>query len=385
MQVGSSVASLALLVGLLCILILGAAGTAGSAPSELRTDGTLATITGRSIYGDQLRIMLDEFIPTGNVHSTLMILTQSYGGEMMSTLAGRPNTSILSATSPGGERVTYGGYDVHAAAALRPEVGWTSEDVHDAGLAGKADGETPDDVGPPLPLDPVGGVIQGRQILVYAGRPISGPERDTDQRDTIIQNFAGEANTTVTTVGGDGSGQWNYPATHRGLQEALQVIGAQLSPNQQFILFVTDHGDMDRVDETPNCNANVCVSSAPLALGENVYEDMLDDPANQPGVSLFFFDPITPTGKINVTIGSTTVETVFDISIDLNGDGDLEDLDEGWQARADFDESAIDPLGVTVSTNYDAGSLVIDRISLESGEIKKHGSLFYVHLPLILR
>ena len=69
---------------------------------------------------------------------TLLIFTQCYGGDMMDNFSSRPGTTILSATSAGGERSTYEGYDDDAVAALIPELGRTSDDVHAAGVAGKA-------------------------------------------------------------------------------------------------------------------------------------------------------------------------------------------------------------------------------------------------------
>jgi hypothetical protein len=361
----------------LLALVLSLAIVIEPTSAAVRTTGTLATNSGPSILDNQLLKMLDDFIPTSKAHSTLIILTQCYGGDMLDDFEGRDNTTVLSATSPG-EKARYGGYDDDAAKSLKPEEGNTSDKVHEAGEKGKAAGETPQKQGPAegASLEPTDsdGSIKSRHVLVYAGKPHSSSNEPYDkwQRDTIKANFAtgGTGTTTVTTVGGEGKDGWDYPGTLQGLRDALKDIGNEMSPDEQFVLFVTDHGDIDKIDDAPACEGWLC-TSAPLTFGTRIYDDMLADPNNQPAVSLFSFDPIQPSGPVTVTVGTASFfNVVFEIQLDLNGDGDLDDEGEGWQARVPLDEAQIDPNGETIII---AGTetLTLDLISLESGEIAK--------------
>jgi len=88
-----------------------------------------------------------------------------------------------------------------------------------------------------------------RHIVIYAGIPSDKAGRDNDQAQRIRDNFAGEPNTTVTTVGGNGTGVWDRPGTAAGLAGAIAHAGSMINDSffpehEQFILFVTDHGDL---------------------------------------------------------------------------------------------------------------------------------------------
>jgi hypothetical protein len=169
--------------------------------------------------------------------------------------AGQTNTAVASATSPG-QTASYGGYDDDAAGALKPGQGTNGQSVHDAGVAGKASGETPTTGGGLAlsdfdlsPVDPTNGPVKSRHVIVYAGIPDGSPGRDNDQATTIVNNFAGQPNTSVTTVGGDGTGTWNHPGSAKGLRDAIKAAGQEIDESghpgdEQFILFVTDHGDL---------------------------------------------------------------------------------------------------------------------------------------------
>ncbi|MGD2109546.1 MAG: hypothetical protein PVI86_09160, partial [Phycisphaerae bacterium] len=355
-----------LAVGALAVLCCTAAASAA-----VVTKGTLCTNTGASIFDDQLRKMLDEFIPTNSAHSTLIVLTECYGGDKLDNFAGRAGTTVLSATKAG-ETATYGGYDDDAASALKPEAGRDSDDVHEAGTNGKAAGETPQKQGPGAslePTDPTDGPIKSRHVLVYAGKPDAGAGRDNDQRDTIENNFNGAAGTTVTTVGGDGTNGWDHPGTVDGLRDALKAIGQNMNSDEQFIMFVTDHGNRDKTDTTPDCTTDQC-TSAPLALGLQTYAQMLADPQNDPAVSLFSPGPSQPL-NVDITLNTQSFFNVpFDIALDLNDDGDMDDDGEGWVARVDVDEASLDWLfGETITV--DGTNLPDIEITLESGDIAK--------------
>lgn len=346
--------------------------------------GTLATSSGPSIYDFQVRQLIDQYIPTNKAQSSLLIFTQCFGGDMVDDFAGRANTAVLSATSPG-QKAYYNGYDDDAAKALTPGAGRTSDDVHKAGVAGKNNKETPTQSGDPVSLEPVteNGTIRSRHVLVYAGRPNGVDEQI---RQTIENNFAGQPNTTVTTVGKDGTGGWDHPGTLEGLRKGLEEIGKMMNPNEQFIFFVTDHGDYDIVDHVPQCNSGFCMT-APLAVGQEVYDLMLADPDNTPGVTLHMSGLSQPVLSAVVSVGSHQVQVNFDRLIDLNGDGLILGPGEGIQAFAPLPEELIDPAGLRVAVNLGQGRSAsaagLEWVALESGELAKGVGMFSVYLPHI--
>ncbi len=354
---------------------------------------TLCTHEGAPITDFALRIMLDAFIP--DHQSSLLVFTQCYGGDMLEKFKGRPGTGILSATSIG-QKATYGGYDNDAAGALWPEEGRTSQDVHDAGVRGKASNEDPTQTGETVSLEPTDptGDIQSRHVLVYAGCPDSGKGRDVDQRDTIVQNLSGQPNTTVTTVGGDGTGGWDYPGTLAGLRDALAAIGQNMNENEQFILFVTDHGDRHPAAQDVMIPAPGSTGLT-ITIPQSLIGDMLHDLENETGtgITLFLAGSDSFQGPLTITLATTaTVYTDFvGFPLDLDGDGSVGGPGEGLYLFFPTPESALIPptadqdftLGITIE-NGSGVDLVAAYVSVDSGPIGKLAQ-FDIYLPLILR
>ncbi len=351
-------------------------------PAAVVEAGTLSTASGPSIYDTQLRKMLDTFIPTTNAHSALLVFTQCFAGNLVDDFAGRTGTTTLSATAPG-ESAWYGGYHDDAAEALHPGVGRTSDDVHTAGVAGKSSHEHPSSSGAPVSLEPTSdsGEIQSRHVLVYAGQPNAKDEADCRQ---IEDNFAGQLNTTVTTVGCKGNGTApDYPATLDGLRDALKAIGPQMGPDEQFILFVTDHGNADEVDVAPACEGQSC-TSAPLTFSDGVEEAMGDDPDNQPAVTLLSPDEVTAPITVTLSSGAVFTNVLFNQPVDLDGDGSVTGPGEGWMAIQPVEEAQLDPNGTTVIATHPSAPLVLTWIALESGNIARR-TPFQLYLPLVVR
>jgi hypothetical protein len=356
-----------------CLLV-----RAGKCTTE--THGTICSNSNFDLMDDRFAAMLNILLPANNAHSTLVVFTQCYGGDAMDDLASRPNTAVVSATSPG-QTATYGGYDDDAAAALRPGAGRTSNDVHEAGVAGKASGETPQSQGSPVSLEPTNpdGPIRSRHVLIYAGIPGGGSHGDAYQRDVIRSNFAGQGNTTVTAVGGDGTGGWDYPGTIDGLNAAALALMNEMDTDEQLIVFVTDHGDIEKVDTSPDCASGHCVSE-PLILGESIYAQMLSDPQNIPTVALFSPGPMVPP-PVDILVGDQLFPAVpFDQFVDLNGDGDMNDFGEGWAAVHPMDEASIDPMGEIVMV-MGPGEIALATISLGSGAIAKNHVFGCLYVP----
>ena len=85
---------------------------------------------------------------------------------------------------------------------------------------------------------------------------------------------------------------------------------------------------------------------------------------------------------MHIQITNISADVSFDIPVDLDGDGVMTGVGEGWIARMPFDESLLNPSGETVIVTGDP-TLTLGFISLESGEIARpYGD---VYLPLVMR
>ncbi len=353
---------------------------------------TLSAAEGPAIPDFALRAMLDAYIPT--YHSMLFVFTECYGGDLANTFAGRANTAALSAAAPG-YCPHYAGYDAAAAAALSPGAGRTSADVHQAGIAGKNAGETPQQVGTPVSLAPSGGApIESRHVLVYGGKFFGTGDYEEQQRATIVNNFAGASGATVTTVGGSG-GAWNYPGTLTGLRGALDTIQEQMNANGQFILFVTGHGDYHPVARAVEIPPRV-TASASLTVPAHLVNAMRRTSSNDTtsGVTLFVPGVVTFTpGSLAVRGAfSSTLFTSFSTSrLDVNGDGLYTATGEGTYLFFPVPESALVPggAGQDMIIDVDVENRTFDTlnfayVSLDSGSLSKklpYGTFF----PLVSR
>lgn len=281
------------------------------------------------IYDFDLRQMLDEYMP--EYQSMLLIFTQCYGGDFLDNFAGKPNTAVLSATSPG-QQANYGGYENDASDALYPALGRTSDDVHAAGVGGKAPGETPQKIGDAVSLELTNpaGAIRSRHVLYYAGLPDGAPGRDVDQRDIVRDNWRFKDNTTVTLVGaqedalGNAQPGWDYPATPRGLKAALKTIGEQMNAHEQFILFVSDHGgEIKKIEEF-----DLGVGSKlkfTLNLSASMMYNMVDDPGNDASAGVVLQGaPATPLagplspGNLSVQLEASGALNSLPLKLDIS-------------------------------------------------------------------
>lgn len=218
---------------------------------------SIVTTYGEDIDVNQLASWIDDLIDSRV--QRLIILTECYGGNAKNAFAGKANTAVASATSAG-EEAYGGGYDFHAVAGLTPGPGKTAQDVHDAGTADKNNKENPTTGGglalKDFPLDPTSekGNVQSRHVLVYAGQPAS-MGADKMMRDRIKESFATQYQTEVHTVGGRSTEPgWDKTGSAQSLRDALREIGNAIASSsdpskEQLILFVTDHGDLDNVED----------------------------------------------------------------------------------------------------------------------------------------
>jgi|GEM_PF-6539771 len=396
------------LVGSLCV----SAGQAVQAQVAV-TDGTLpVTAPGEPpIFDDELAEMIRRLIP--QCSKKLMMFTQCYGGNFLDQFEGDPNTATTSADEPGDESI-YGGYHDDAARGLKSGPGRTAKDAHDAGTAGKAASESPQSGGglglTDFPLDPVGtNGVCSRHILVYAGIP--EPMDDAD-RDAIKANFPDDGVTqTVHTVGGNGAADgYDKPASHKGMEDAMKEIGdlirnAENPCCEQFILFVTDHGDIHAITVPPLGGGGnwplvpgVNPWGGPIAgLSSAIVEPTawLADPSNQTSFSLFmpigdvgmttpaephnFLPPGSLVMQLQSPVQSTTVQAQKWTYLDVNHDGVVGNWPgEGVNAIFPIPEPTM--IGAFFDVFYNvqiqnntALTLPVSKFRQDSGEIARLG------------
>ena len=330
------------------ILIIALAGV-----SQAAKTGTLATSDGKGITTSELKGLMDKYVPDGQSHSTVVILTQCYGGDMKDDLDdGRPKTTVTSATSAG-QKASYGGYDDDAAGALKP--GTDSDTVHDKGKKGKASGETPTKTGPNTAIpsvDPKNGPVKSRHIIVYAGKPDKKAGRDNDQLKKIKNNFKNEKNTTVYGVGGDGNSPWSYAGTKAGLEKAMKKVKEEMNKKgvdpkkEQFIMFITDHGGRRDVVTTTVVAATVSTPT-PLQIEQQVFEVMMQESGNIPVITLTAHQEIPPAPCFvdfgtEYWMNAYFSNVQFTDLIDINGNG-LWEPEDGWRATIFVDETLFSP------------------------------------------
>ncbi|MGB1109858.1 MAG: hypothetical protein ACPG4N_05855 [Gammaproteobacteria bacterium] len=298
--------------------------------SEILDDGKLAilgTTTSRGISAKQLDGMLSRHLPADA--EILIVFAQCYGGNMASSkfFRQRAGTCVLSGTNPGQE-AGYAGYHDDAARSLKPGKGRTAATVHEGGQAGlrelypegseeaKIWNEEPLISGALAPedfsLESVDGEnILARQLLIYSARPeteyINTISRDSatipmpgkgnevrvgdeQDRERLIANFEGQANTQIRCIGGEadpaqpdrGVKGWDAPGTQTGLEAHIKSAGATLaaaegSGKKQFILFVGDHGIGTRRLEFGQA---ITVKAGDEAVLETAFPPFEEDSAN---------------------------------------------------------------------------------------------------------
>ncbi|MFI5459089.1 MAG: hypothetical protein ACHRXM_26980 [Isosphaerales bacterium] len=256
--------------------------------------GTLSTSVGAEIPSADLSTWIDSGL-AASAANELLVLTECFGGNTAQAFTPNANnarlhTAVLSATSPL-QLAYYGGYDKGSTKALAPGVGVTGQTVQDAGIMTKAAQETPTIVGNLQPKDfsleltKLGGAIQGRQVLVYAGSPDGGGgTTDAGILKTIQTNFQGQYMTSVLAIGGTngnggGAAGWKYEGSAAGLKNAISdaasaINGAANPSQQQFVLAVSDHGGVRNVATDLNRSVpNIFGISAPTPTVSKLVAD----------------------------------------------------------------------------------------------------------------
>lgn len=176
-----------------------------------------------------------------NYQSLILAFTQCFCGNFIDDFQFYPRTTILSANPP--DCLTfYGGYHKGLSINLKP--GITTQDAHDAACAPAYDHpwETPQHVGSSTLI----GGTDDTYILVWASIPDgTSIGSDWDDLNNIVSNFP---DADITAYYGNGTGvNVDGAATWDNMRNYFVNLGSIIDTNDQFILFVTDHGDLDPV------------------------------------------------------------------------------------------------------------------------------------------
>ena len=316
------------------------------------THGTLAANDGRDVYDWELELLISLFIGE-NYESMILAFTECYGGDKFDDFAGYANTALLSG-SMAGNTCQYGGYHRALAQALSP--GTTTDDAHAAGVAGSAPGDSPTKAG----VNRTVGGSQSTHVLVWAGHPNWQDQADIDD---VRNNFDGP-NETVTVLSGDGVGA-DGAATLGNLIDAVAAIGAQMTPQEQFVLFVTDHGDLDEAMWNVPCGPGGCTTY----LDAPAYGDMQTTPDNQPSISFFVPEPLDSPYVYSLYVnGNDAGPQPEPLALDYDDDSVIDlyqyiyNLDESWL------QSSMNEIEFVLSGE---DSVEFEIISLESGAIPR--------------
>lgn len=334
------------------------------APAE--SLGTLVADDGNDVYDFELRELIDIYIGS-NYESMILAFTQCYGGDHIDNFSDLGNTAILSGGAPG-TTTDYGGYHASLGQNLTP--GSDTDTAHAAGEAGASSGDSPTTAGTNQTIGGTGST----HVLIWAGQPNN---LDQDDIDNLVNNFGGQPNTTVTVLSGDGTGaNTDGAATMDNLIDSLDDIGDQMGPDEQFVLFVTDHGNLDE----GVFNFNLDNGFAQITdLDMTAYFDMIADPNNIPSLTLASsIDPFSLVNNIGtVTLNGNTVfdsgiDSFFDVFAEIQFDFDNDGITDQYRLTATLLESWFNPLDNVIGFTYEGDSpLPLDLVALNSGAISR--------------
>jgi len=174
------------------------------------------------------------------------------------------------------------------------------------------------------------------------------------------------------------------PATKANLEKALKDIGSTMDKDKQFILFVTDHGDLDgeravRERIQPNTIRS-------FSVDEPALQDMLRNPSVDPGLTLMSLSDTSirkqleniqeiAINGIDIVVGGSSDRSFFDIFQESS----FESIPGEFLYQMDFSKTGL--LGDLkaslmpdnqVLINYgDGDSWQLESIRLSSGAIPR--------------
>lgn len=377
-----------------------------AAQAAQATYGTLSSKKGTaSVYDWELQALIGKYFDNNDgatdgvvSDNILLYFTECYGGDKLENFNGATNntahdsvgftnTSSYSANSAG-KKSKYGGYHDDAATALAP--GTTSGAVHAAGVAGKDASETPQAQGP---SKNVGGA-SSTHVLIWSGQSNNMDEGDITD---IIDSFQGQPNTTVHALANQGNGGGYLPyngvtikdATKANLEAELAAIDALMGAGEQFIMFVTDHGNIETAN-IPDPPQQVIPGNGQmnyqLFTPTEVLTGWLTDPQNIPTLTLALpfgsLSHINPLTDISVGVNNWAVDSFFDITYQIDFGsygGTIGEAPMDYIQYAFPEQYLLSGLNlgsdwlnnIVVHNNSLTGSLSVMEVILGSGDIQK--------------
>jgi hypothetical protein len=265
-----------------------------------------------------------------------------------------PNTALLSGSAPG-HTSAYGGYHRALAGALAPRT--TTDAAHAAGVAGAKPGDSPTKAGANVPV----GGSSSTHVLVWAGKPNAQDQADIND---IRNNYNGP-NQTVTVLAGDGTGA-DGAATLQNLVLAMLAIGLVMDPNEQFVFFATDHGDLDDTWWYKLCESGGCY----FPMSTPAFDAMVADPDNEPILTLFTEEPLPPEYLDVVMVNGFDLGSQPEpLEIDYEDDG----IVNYYQYIYPVDETTLVPAVNDIMIEFadPAGTVYFPFIALQSGAIAR--------------
>lgn len=319
-------------------IFLTAAAVSGFGPRAVSaaelTWGSMVVNSGPTVYDWMVQEWIDDYFEDGSkgngtVSSNIVTYqTQCFGGDFLENFnsttgdtagggafdtVGFTNATAYSANEAG-KSAYYGGYHVGAMNGIAQ--GGNSGTVHTAGVNKKNSKENPQSQGAAKTL----GGTTSTHVLAWAGKPETYDYWDLKQ---IQDGFPTSATTTVTTLAGNGTSPYSNvnvdgAATLDGLKNALKSIGALMDDgtDEQFLLFVTDHGNLEKINTSGVITTEAPSCTVPISLGTDVFQAMLDDELNNPTIEIFTPNDLDPF-LYEVEFNGFPVGTLADSFYDL--------------------------------------------------------------------
>jgi hypothetical protein len=339
-------------------------GVGSSGPAKAQSIGSIATDTKQTVLDYQLERLIFSTIGQ-DYESMILAFTECYAGDKLDNFAVYSNSARLACNMPG-FCCEYDGYHRGLAPALAPDT--YTNDAHVAGIAHKGDTEVPQSEGDNI-------FVRGSDqtyVLVWAGQPSSAANGASDWDDIkdLHDNFDGESNTTVTVLAGNGTGEnVDGPATFQQLTFTLKSYGdAMQGGDDQFILYVTDHGDLHGMKMNVNCPGGACS----VYLDSPSYTDMINDPQNQPELSLFVLTPIDSSCALSVDInGESLVVPSTPIEMDYDYDGSPDEYQYLMRVVESLLHSTNNEVAFSYTISGSCPPLVFERVGLGTGAISR--------------
>jgi|GEM_PF-1728488 len=299
-------------------------------PFIFKIHGSMAAYQEDDIMDYQLDDLLSRYIK--EYHSRILVFGQCFCGDFIDDFQGDRATTILTsqpACLPTWVNAHHRGLAKNLGMAKDTQKTIENSDKFRKRItiAGQEIVlEDPQHIGPTQQVG-TGGEIKSTHVLVWAGKYKNAKEKKAYKRDIadIRENFKKHQYADVKVLFHDGKEpEADAPATFKELVDALDEIKAKMNKDEQFVMFVSDHGDKYLSIDGLGCFP-YSVYSLDLDLPSSLWDDMMNDQDNVPYLALFTTGPtrIGP-GELEVwlnSLGPLDVGSGFrEVALDYDND-----------------------------------------------------------------